>query len=84
MELKAAYSQALKEEVQPLIDAGKITLLGTLEELVEDLAEAMFKGLKKGAVLSSTTIDDMLVPPAVSLLEVWVAPHIDKIDGKQG
>lgn len=84
MELKDAYKQGLMEEIKPLVDAGKITLLGTLEDVVEDLADALFRGLNKGAQLSGTPIDDAIVPPAVSMLEKYLDPQIDKIDGQEG
>lgn len=81
MELKEAYKSALKEEIQPLIDSGKIKVLGTLEEVVEDLAASLFRGLKKGAKLSDEKWDDMVVPPAADFLESRLKPEIDKIDG---
>lgn len=84
MKLKEAYKQAFKEELQPLIDAGKITVLGTAEDLAEDLAEAFGKATKKGAVLSEDKWDDMVVPPAVDFILSRVAPYIDKVDGKVG
>lgn len=83
MELKEAYKEALKAEVQPLIDAGKITLLGTVEDLAEDLTNAVFAGLKKGAELSDPSWDNIVVIPAVDFLKEKVAPYIDKIDGAE-
>ena len=82
MELKEAYMTALKAEIQPLLDSGKITLLTTLEAFVEELAERFFAGLDKGAELSATPIDNMIVPPATKFLRAQLAPHIEKIDGK--
>lgn len=83
MELKEAYKTALKEKVQPLVDSGKITLLGTLEDLVADIADAFFDGLELGAQYSKTPIDDVIVPPAVKILRGYVNPLIDKIDGEE-
>ena len=82
--MKDAYKQGLKEEIQPLLDSGKITLLGTLEDTVEDLAASVFRGLRKGAELSDEKWDDLLVSPTVDYLEARLAPQIDKIDGKIG
>ncbi len=84
MELKDAYKQAFKEELQPLVDAGKITLLGTLEDVVEDLAESLMKALKSGAKKSEDKWDDVVIPPAADFLMSRLAPEIDKIDGKEG
>lgn len=84
MKLADAYKEALKKEIQPLIDSGKITLLGTLEDVLEDLAESFFKGVKAGAALSEDKWDDMVVPPAATFLESRLAPYIDKVDGKEG
>ena len=84
MKLKDAYKQAFKEEIKPLIEAGKITLLGTLEETVEDLAASVFAALNKGAILSDEKWDDVVVPPAVGFLKSRAFEAIDKIDGKEG
>lgn len=84
MKLKDAYKKAIKEELQPLIDAGKMTALSTLEDLAEDLAESFVKAAKKGASLSEDKWDDMVVPPAVDFLMSRLSPQIDKIDGQPG
>ena len=84
MDLKDAYKQAMQEELQPLLDAGKITVMGTLESVVEDLAESFFKALRKGAILSTDKWDDILVIPATDFLESRLQPYVDKIDGKEG
>ena len=84
MEFKEAYKQALKEEIKPLIDSGKMVLLGTLEDTVEELIKAMAKGLKKGAILSDTPYDDLLVPTVVDKLEDLGLEKADKIDGEVG
>lgn len=84
MQLKDAYKQAFKEEIQPLIDAGKITVLGTVEDLAGDLAEALVNAAKKGAALSEDKWDDMVVPPAADFLKSRLEPLIDKIDGAEG
>lgn len=83
MKLKDAYKQGLIEELKPLIDSGKVTLLGTLEEVVEDIVEAIFKGVKKGAVLSEDKWDDMIVPPAADFLESRIKPYVDKIHDEE-
>lgn len=84
MKLKEAYAQALKEEIQPLIDAGKLTILGTLEDVASDLANALLNAAKKGASLSEDKWDDMVVPPAADFLHSRLVVLVDKIDGKEG
>jgi len=84
MELKEAYKQAFKEEVQALIDSGKIALLNSLEDTVSDFADAMAKAIEKGALLSDTKIDDMAVPAFLPYLKSIVDKQIDKIDGEVG
>ena len=83
MELKDAYKQAFKEEIQPLIDAGKMTVLGTVEDLAGDLAEAFVNAAKKGAKLSASKWDDVVVPPAADYLLSLLMPQIDKISGQE-
>lgn len=84
MELKDAYKQAFKEELQPLLEAGKITVLGTVEDLAGDLTEATMKALKRGAALSQDKWDDVVVPPACDFILSRLEPLIDKIDGQEG
>ena len=79
-----AYKKALEDQLKPLVDAGKITLLGTLEELAEDITKAVFQGLKDGAVASDNPYDDVAIPPLVSVFEGRVFKEIDKIDGQKG
>lgn len=84
MELKEAYKKAFTDELKPLIESGKITVLGTLEEVAEDLAESFANAAKKGAKLSEDKWDDVVIPPAMDFMLSRMAPHIDKIDGKEG
>lgn len=84
MEFKDAYKQALMAEIQPLLDSGKMTLLGTVEDLVQSLIKATAKGLKEGAKLSDTPYDDLLVPIVVDQLEQLGLDKADGIDGQVG
>lgn len=84
MNLKEAYKQAFQEEVQPLIDAGKMTVLGTVEELAEDVWGAVAKAMKSGAKKSDEKWDDVIVPPAIDFIDSRLKPEIDKIDGEEG
>lgn len=84
MKLKDAYKKAFADQIKPLIDQGKITVLGTLEDVCEDLADAAVKAFKQGAKDSEDKWDDMVVPPAADFLASRLKPEIDKIDGKEG
>lgn len=84
MDFKDAYKQAFTEELKPLVDSGKIVLLGTLEDLAEEITKKVFVAVKKGAVLSSTPYDDIIVPPVANMLEARLLKEVDKIDGEVG
>lgn len=84
MDLKDAYKKAFKEELEILVNDGKITLLKTLEEVAEDLVESVSNALTKGAAYSRTPLDDIPVTTLVSALKPKALEQVDKIDGEIG
>lgn len=84
MDLKDAYKKAFKEELETLVNDGKITLLKSLEDVAEDLVEGVANALTKGAQYSSTPLDDIAVMTLVTVLKPKALEQVDKIDGEIG
>lgn len=84
MDLKDAYKKAFKEELETLVNDGKITLLKSLEDVAEDLVEGVANALQKGAEYSKTPLDDVAVMTLVSVLKPKALEQVDKIDGEIG
>lgn len=82
MEIRAAYKQAFKEELEVLVAQGKIQVLGTLEDVAESLTNGVGNALVKGAELSENPVDDILVAPMVAFFKPLALSQVDKIDGK--
>lgn len=79
MGLKEAYKQAFQEEIEKLKSEGKMVIKEGLEDSAEMLYSSLKSALKRGAELSKTTGDDLVVGFLPTLDKV-VEPKIDDIN----
>ena len=75
--MEKAYD--LKELKKKLTEKG----LPEVEDLAEKVYEATVEWYKESAVASENKIDDVTLP-FLGLVDSFVKPQIDKIDGVQG